>query len=118
MSDTTRKAVVTTAQVQAAVKEYTTAIAEISGQDRVEMDFDKGFRGKGFATYDGETVVKTFDTKEQALDFYATWVKVAGEVVTLIAERKAREAEAEKAAPKAPRKVAAKVVEGSQEGDK
>lgn len=120
MSDTTktRKAVVTTAQVQQAVNDYTQVVSEISGQDRVELDFDKGFRGKGFAVYNGENVVTTFDTKEDALDFYADWVKVAKDVVVMIADRKLREAEAGKTAPKAPRKVAAKVVEGSQEGDK
>lgn len=116
MSDTTktRKAVVTTAQVQEAVNDYTLTVSEISGEERLSLDFDKGFRGKGFAVYGGESVVATFETKEEALDFYGNWVKVAKDVVTMIADRKARET----TAPKAPRKVAAKVVEGSQEGDK
>ncbi len=119
MSEATRKAVVTTAMVQEALNSYAVSVGDITG-NKPELEFDKGFRGKGFAVYSGETVVKSFETKEQARDFYLNWTIVAGEVLTLIADRKLAEIQAEKpseTAPKAPRKVAAKKVAGSDEGD-
>lgn len=118
MSDVkTRKAVVTTAQVQAAIEEYRTVRSELSGAESVAVEFDKGNRGgKAFAVWNGNTMVQEFDTKDEALSFYQNWTFVAKEVVTLIAERKALEVT--ESAVKAPRKVAAKVVEGSATGDK
>ncbi len=85
MSETkTRKAVVTTAEVQNAVENYTATRASLTGQDVDKLEFDKGARGKGFATYDASgTVVAVWETKEDALSFYGTWVKVATEVLSL-----------------------------------
>ena len=113
MSDVkTRKAVVTTAQVQAAVDQYRKVQAELGGVEVPALEFDKGSRGmKPFAVYNGNTPVREFDTKDEALSFYTTWVAVAGEVLTMQA------AKAAETPIKAPRNVAAKVVEGSQEGD-
>lgn len=117
MTEKIRKAVVTTAEVQEALSEYLRVRAELSGTEQSEaLEFDKGARGKGFATYDSSgTAVKTWETKEEAREFYATWTRVASEVLSAIADRARRETEEKKAQP---RKVAAKVVEGSQEGDK
>lgn len=68
---TTRKAVVTTAQVTAAFDSYKGAFAVI-GQDISGHEFDKGFRGRGFAEYDSKgNVVRSFDTKEDALTTYS-----------------------------------------------
>jgi hypothetical protein len=67
MTENTRKAVITTAQVTAAFDRYKTALSVI-GQDVTEHEFDKGFRGRGFAQYDSNgNVVETFETKEAAL---------------------------------------------------
>lgn len=68
----TRKAVVTTAQVQAAFANYVAALVKIGDNGSVDNEFDKGFRGRGFAEYNikGE-VVRSFDTKEDALTFYS-----------------------------------------------
>lgn len=85
MSDATRKAVVTTAQVQAALDNYMVTRGQLAGLKAPEtQEFDKGARGKGFATYDADgNVVTSWETKEAALGFYVAWVQVAGEVVTL-----------------------------------
>lgn len=107
MSDSTRKAVVTTLQVQAAINRYETVKAELSGLPAVGLTFDKGARGKGFALYDPkDVVVNSFETKEEALLHFTRWVEVAEAVVLIQAERKAREdaapkTTARKTAPKA-----------------
>ncbi len=90
MSETkTRKAVVTTAEVQTAVNNYTATRATLTGKDAEVLEFDKGARGKGFATYDAAgAVVANWETKEDALSFYGTWVKVATEVLSLQQTRK------------------------------
>lgn len=109
MSDAkVRKAVVTTAEVQAALVKYNTLRGDLAGLSAPEtQEFDKGFRGKGFATYNTDgTVERTWETKDEALSFYSTWAQVAGEVVKLQAFK-----------ANAPKKVAAKVVKGSEEGD-
>lgn len=70
MSENTRKAVVTTAEVVVAFDRYKTALSVI-GQDITEHEFDKGFRGRGFAQYDSNGgVVENFETKEAALTKY------------------------------------------------
>lgn len=111
MSDTTRKAVVTTAQVQAALTEYVTMLGTISGQPVAALEFDKGFRGRGFAVYTADgSVVDSFDTKEDAFVKYSNWVTTARQVTALIADRAVREqAEATAEAPKTTRKTAEKV---------
>ena len=113
--NTARKAVVTTAQVQEKVNLYAEVRKEIAGLEKVEtFEFDKGMRGKGFATYDSDgNVVETFEGKEEALTFYNTWINAAWQIKNLIETKVAKEA----TSAKAPRKVAAKVAEGSQEGD-
>lgn len=71
MSENTRKAVVTTAQVVEAFDRYKTAL-QVIGTDITGHEFDKGFRGRGFAQYDSNGgVVETFETKNDALDTYA-----------------------------------------------
>ncbi len=104
MSETkTRKAVVTTAEVQEGLSLYLATREAISGAKAEKQEFDKGARGKGFATYDASgAVVKTWETKEEALSFYAGWVEVAKDVLAMQQTRKPE---------------AAKVAEGSQEGD-
>jgi hypothetical protein len=76
MTDTTtRKAVVTTAQVTEAFASYVAALTRI-GQNISDHEFDKGFRGRGFAEYDGKgNVVRSFDTKEDALTTYGLTAK-------------------------------------------
>jgi hypothetical protein len=109
MSDAkVRKAVVTTAEVQAALDGYNNARATLAGLETPDaQEFDKGFRGKGFATYNADgSVERSWETKDEALGFYSTWTEVAQEVVTLQAFK-----------ANAPKKVAAKVVQGSEEGD-
>ncbi len=90
MSETkARKAVVTTAEVQNAVNNYTATRATLTGQDAESLEFDKGARGKGFATYDASgAVVASWETQEDALSFYGTWVKGATEVLSLQQNRK------------------------------
>ncbi len=115
MTAAARKAVVTTAQVQEALNIYLSVRANLAGLETPDVQqFDKGFRGKGFATYDADNnVVSNWETKDEALSFYSTWRSVANEVVQL----QAFAANKTEAPVKAPRKVAAKVSEGSQEGD-
>ena len=67
----TRKAVVTTAQVREAFAKYVGALVLIGQNDAAGNEFDKGARGKGFAEYDGAgNVVRSFETKDDALAFY------------------------------------------------
>jgi hypothetical protein len=82
MSENTRKAVVTTAQVQEALNAYNDLRGKI-GLSVTEKEFDKGARGKGFATYDEKGVqVRVFETKEEALMGYRAWHTVVSEVLT------------------------------------
>lgn len=113
MSEASRKAVVTTAQVQEALNSYTKALAELSGADLVTLEFDKGARGKGFAVYNGTgAVVDSFETKEDAFVKFTNWVTIAGQVLTIQAERRAREAaESDPAKPTTSRKATAKPAE-------
>jgi hypothetical protein len=84
MSDTTRKAVITTAQVQEALNEFTKTLATVSGKELETLEFDKGARGKGFAVYNSKgEVVDTFETKEEAYLKYVNWVTVATQVLQL-----------------------------------
>lgn len=80
MSDTARKAVVTTAQVRDAFASYASALVLVGQPEVAGNEFDKGLRGRGFAEYDAAgNVVRTFETKDDALNFYglsaaAMWV--------------------------------------------
>lgn len=76
-----RKPVVVTSSVVAALEEYKGVKAEL-GIDVSSFEFDKGARGKGFAVYQGDRVVFTFETKEDALNHFSTYVKVAREVLS------------------------------------
>jgi hypothetical protein len=92
MSENGRKAVVTTLQVQNAINRYETVKAELSGTPAVGLVFDKGARGKGFALYaPDDSVVNSFETKEEALLHFTRWVEVAEEVVTIQATAKQTE---------------------------
>lgn len=78
MSETTRKAIITTDQVQAAVNGYETVMEKVTGKPAVGLLFDKGARGKGFALYaPDDSVVETFDSKESAYIKFSTFVQVA-----------------------------------------
>jgi hypothetical protein len=93
MSETTaRKAVVTTAQVQEALNSYKAVTAELGNTHAQSWEFDKGARGKGFAVYSGNDVAMTFDTKEDALNHFGTYVKVAREVIDMIKAKEAADA--------------------------
>lgn len=106
MSDATRKAVVTTAQVQESLNLYTQTLSSVSGLPVEGLEFDKGARGKGFAVYNSKgDVVDSFETKEEAYVKFTNWHTVASQVTGLIAERALREAEAAKTeTPKTTRK--------------
>lgn len=81
MSDNTRKAVVTLAQVQEAFASYR-EIRGLMGDSLTGHTFDRGARGKGFAQYDAtDSLVRTFDTKEEALTFYGRYAEIAREVM-------------------------------------
>lgn len=81
MSDNTRKAVVTLAQVQEAFASYR-EIRGLMGDSLTGHTFDRGMRGKGFAQYDAtDSLVRTFDTKEEALTFYGRYAEIAREVM-------------------------------------
>src|SRR6478736_6586710 len=92
MSEATRKAVVTTAQVQEALNLYTQTLSSVSGLPVEGLEFDKGARGKGFAVYNSKgDVVDTFETKEDAYVKFTNWHTVASQVLSLIADRAQRE---------------------------
>lgn len=81
MSDHIRKAVITLNQVQAAFLAYQT-VRTAMGDDITGHTFDRGARGKGFAQYDTtDAVVRTFDSKEDALSHYGRYTDVAREVM-------------------------------------
>lgn len=108
----TRKAVVTTAQVQAALDDMNILRSEI-GLPVGGTVFDKGLRGKGFAVYadgsDTAAAVTSYETKEDALREFSAFVEI-GNIILGASNVKVVK-------PAAPKKVAAKVAEGSQEGD-
>ena len=75
----TRKAVITTAQVQEALNEMNTLKAEI-GLPVLGNSFGKGARGMGFAVYTDESataqVVESFSDKESAYVKFSQFVEV------------------------------------------
>lgn len=74
MSDTTaRKAVVTTAQVQA-VLDYVNTMLHKLDNTHVGTEFDQGGRRGGFAEYRADdSTVRMFTTKAEALEFYTAF---------------------------------------------
>lgn len=99
MSD--RKAVITTAQVQEALEEMNKLRSEI-GLPVGGTVFDKGARGKGFATYtDKDVLVESFSDKESAYVKFTQFVEV-GNIVLGAAHVKVV-----KPAAKAPEKASA-----------
>jgi hypothetical protein len=80
-ANATRKAVVTTAQVSAALEDWKLTRKAL-GLDVTDVEFDKGFRGKGFALYQGDKITETFETKEDAFLKFSTYVAVAKEIMT------------------------------------
>ncbi len=85
MSETkTRKAVVTTAQVQSALDDMNALRAEI-GLPVDGKVFDKGLRGKGFAVYvdgsDTAAVVNTYETKEDALREFSAFAEIGNVIL-------------------------------------
>lgn len=103
MSDAARKAVITTAQVQAALQAVNDNYRTIHPEWK-NTEFDKGARGKGFAEYaqDG-TVVRTFETKEDAYVHYSTFAEGMKAVMVYLPKPES-EATADK--PKTTRKPA------------
>lgn len=84
MSEKTRKTVVTLEMVRTAFAAYAAIKAQI-GTNVSNHSFDRGARGKGFAEYDAtDHVVRTFDSKEDALTFYSRYVDVASEVLSAV----------------------------------
>lgn len=108
MSADGRKAVVTTAQVQAALDEMNTLRAEI-GLPVTGKVFDKGTRGKGFATYVDKTptspVVEVFETKEEAYVKFSQFVET-GNTILGASHVKVVKPEPAKTSTKAPQKTA------------
>lgn len=97
-----RKAIVSLTEVQEAFTAYGQVRAEI-GADVSGHTFDRGARGKGFAQYDaGDNIVRSFEGKEEALNFFRRYVEVAREVMAapLVTVVKPSESDAE--APKVP----------------
>lgn len=108
MSDTARKAVITTAQVQEALNTFTRTLATVSGQEVETLEFDKGARGKGFAVYAKDGSVRdSFETKEDAYVKYTNWTTVAEQVLALIAARPAETDDKAKTARKPADKASA-----------
>lgn len=109
MSENTRKAVITTAQVQTALNNAASIRAAVTGKPVEALTFDKGARGKGFAVYSADDkVITTFDSKEEAFIHYNRWAEVATEVLALQQQR----TESAKTEPaKAPTKTATKAAE-------
>lgn len=104
MSDSTRKAVITTAQVQESLADFLKVLSEASGKPVETIEFDKGARGKGFATYRADgSVVDTFETKEDAYVKFYNFAEAGRQVLSLVA---GREVPAE--TPKTTRKPAEK----------
>lgn len=100
MSENTRKAVVTTAQVRDAFASYASALVKVGQESVVDHEFDKGLRGRGFAEYDGNgNIVQSFETKDDALNYYSLIAK--GMWIVLDAQESAKPA-------KTPAKVAEK----------
>lgn len=114
MSESTRKAVITTAQVQGALDDMNTLKAEI-GLPINGTVFDKGARGKGFAVYTADDrPVETFETKEAAYVKFSTFAEVGNTIlgashvkVVKPEPAKAEPAKATKATPKAAENAAA-----------
>lgn len=108
MSDTTaRKAIITTAQVQTALDSMVALKSEITGETLPVLSFDKGARGKGFAVYStDDSVVHSFDSKEEAYNMFTVWVEVATEVWEAVKAKPAA-AEGAKKLVKASEKVSA-----------
>lgn len=101
-----RKAIVTLEMVREVFTAYGLIRARI-GMPVVGHTFDKGPRGKGFAQYDAtDTIVRTFEGKEEAHTFYVRYVEVAEEVLSAPAVSVVQEAteevqEAQEATPEA-----------------
>jgi hypothetical protein len=109
MSENARKAVITTAQVQTALDKASEVRATLTGKPVEALTFDKGARGKGFAVYTAnDTVVTSFETKEEAFIHYNRWAEVATEVLGLIETNKSVEVVPAKAPAKTPAKAAEK----------
>lgn len=76
MPENTRKAVITTVQVQEALNDMNALRSEI-GLPVDGTEFDKGNRGKGFAVYTDKGVsVESFETKEEAYVKFSQFVEV------------------------------------------
>lgn len=84
MQESTRKAVITLAQVQEVFTAYLGVRSDM-GQPSTGHTFDRGNRGKGFAEYSAtDSTVRTFDTKEEAHTFYSRYSEIAREVMTAV----------------------------------
>lgn len=79
-----RKAVVKMEDVKVAFAAYVGIRQAVIG-DVQGHSFDKGFRGRGFAQYDSnDNVVRTFESREDALNYYKNWADIASEVLVAI----------------------------------
>jgi hypothetical protein len=109
MSDT-RKAIVTTASVNDALKSMNDLNVKL-GLPIIGTEFDKGARGKGFALYNSKgEAVQSFETKEQAYNLFSTFVEIGTLIITEGANVKLVEAPKEETA-EVPAKTARKAAE-------
>lgn len=84
MTEKARKAVVTLADVQEAFSLYKAVKADM-GAPILGNAFDRGLRGKGFAEYDAtDSIVRTFEGKEEAQTFYGRYAEIAREVMAAV----------------------------------
>lgn len=82
-----RKRITTLAEVTEAFNAYRDLKVSI-GADVSGHSFDRGLRGKGYAEYNAaDTIVRTFDGKDEALSFYSRYVEVAREIMSAIGYR-------------------------------
>lgn len=101
MSDTARKAVITTAQVQEAL-DRVNANYKTLYPEWLSYEFDKGHRGRGFAQYNPDgSIVRSFDTKEDALGYFTSYADGMDAVLVVLPK-----AETPESKPKTTRKPA------------
>lgn len=97
-----RKAIVSLDAVREAFASYASVREEI-GLPTTGHTFDRGARGKGYAQYNSaDMIVRTFDTKEDALTFYSRYSEVAREILSAPLVSLSQPAESDAEAPKVP----------------
>lgn len=99
---TTRKAVVKTEDVQAVLNGVNAAVKTLNDKHQ-DTEFDKGGRKGGFAEYgEDDKVIRFFETKEAALQYYTALLEGMNIVLSALAAKETAETKP------APRKAAEK----------